>query len=82
MTAEEHRVMIFMFARLYGLIGATSEALVKSGIWSGPELAAFQQVVHDDDAKFAGYLEQAMSDYLKCAKDAGVLTGVEPGLPD
>jgi hypothetical protein len=82
MTTEEHKLMMFMFARLYELVGATSEALVKCGAWSGPDLAAFQQMVHDDNSKFAGYAEEAMSDYLRCAKDAGVVTGIEPGPPD
>ena len=77
MTTEEHQLMILMFERLYEAVGSISEALIKHGLWSRDEQAAFFQMIHADNGKAVEYLDRAMSDYLKAAAGLGVATGIK-----
>jgi len=82
MTIEEHKLMILMFTPLYAALDTLSEALISHGVWSRAEKTAFCQVPRADDAKLMECLARTTSDYLRCAAETGVATGIELGPPN
>jgi hypothetical protein len=77
MTPQEHEMMLLMFTRMNEAIGIVVEALKSRDLWTAEDVKAFSHATHYDNQKLLSYLLQARVDYLKCAKQAGVVTGLE-----
>ena len=77
MTNEEHQLMVLMFARWAQAMTTISDALKRDGIWTDDDERAFRTVVQFDDKKILECAALALTEYLKCAKQAGVHTGLD-----
>jgi len=83
MTKEEHELMVLMFARWAQAMMTISDALKRDGIWTGDDEKAFRAAAQFDDRKILECAALALTEYLKCAAQAGVRTGLDesPKLP-
>ena len=76
MNPQEHELMVLMFARLIQAMSTLSDALKREGIWTGADEQAFRAVAQLDDRRILECAALALTEYLKCAKTVGVLTGL------
>jgi hypothetical protein len=86
MTKQEHELMVLMFARWSQAMMVISDALKRDNIWTDEDEKAFRAVAQYDDKKIIECAALALTEYLKCAKQVGVRTGldeppVKPALP-
>ena len=72
MTAEEHKLLILMLARMNQQFGAIFEILKSRDIVTADDLKAFHFAAWDDNRQILAAVTQAHSDYLQIAKIAGV----------
>jgi hypothetical protein len=77
MTKQEHEMMLLMFVRMQEAVGIVVEALKSRELWTADDVKAFSHATHYDDKKMLYYVLQARADYLRCAKEVGVVTGLE-----
>lgn len=77
MTPKDHEMMLLILTRVYESIGILTEALKSRDILSADDVKAFSHATHFDDKKLVSYLMQARADYLACAKQTGLVTGLE-----
>ena len=77
MTKEEHELVVLMFARWAQAMVTISDALKRDGIWTDDDEKAFRAVAQYDAKKLLGRSALALKEYLKCAKQVGVRTGLD-----
>ena len=81
MTPQEHELMLLMFARMRELIGILTDVLENRGLLTSDDRKAFSHAVPYDPVKTLNFVLQAWKDYQAAAAQAGLLTGLETGLP-
>jgi hypothetical protein len=77
MTKQEHEMMLLMFVRVHESIGIVVEALKSRELLTPDDVRAFSHATHFDEKKLQFFALAARADYLACAKELGVVTGLE-----
>ena len=81
MTPLEHELIMLMFARMNEAIATITDVLKSRGLLTEDDAKAFSHAVHYDETKTLPVVLQTWRDYLACAAQVGVATGLENGPP-
>ena len=77
MTPDEHRLIILLVVRQMQMSNTFLEILKSRGVLETGDARAFASLVYQDAAANEVLLSDATKQYLRLAKAAGVVTGLE-----
>ena len=77
MTPEEHRLVIWVLVRQAQGIKTIIEILKSRGLLQENDAEKFASAVFLDEASNFALLQAAKAEYLKLARELGVVTGLE-----
>jgi hypothetical protein len=77
MTAQEHALVLALFAKQNQFIKVLFDILKSRGVLTGDDARAFEFSQSVDAASNLALLEEAKAKYLELAKQLGIQTGLE-----
>ena len=72
MTADEHRLMVYMFTRQMVIIRSLMEIMVRSETMTLDDYAAFEALIWENEQKDRTNLLAVLEQYTKYATELGI----------